>query len=144
MGRIVEVADPQQASFLPACLEDYVDGDNPVRIIDAFVDELDLAQLGFARVQPASTGRPGYAPGTMLKLYVYGYLHQLTLSRKLPSQNNMSDQPRRVLTHGVTAGSSALGRNESAWNRSGGCSPAVWSCGLTTGRRAHATSGEQP
>jgi transposase len=83
MGRFVEVADRQQASFLPACLEDYVDADNPVRIIDAFVDELDLAELGFARVQPAATGRPGYAPGTMLKLYVYGYLHQLTSSRKL-------------------------------------------------------------
>jgi transposase len=76
MGRFVEAADRDQASFLPACLEDYVDADNPVRIIDAFVDELELAELGFARVQPASTGRPGYAPGTML--YVYGYLHQLT------------------------------------------------------------------
>ena len=60
MGRFVEVADRQQASFLPAWLEDYVDADNPVRIIDAFVDELDLAELGFSRVQPASTGRPGY------------------------------------------------------------------------------------
>jgi transposase len=83
MGRFVEAADRHQASFLPACLEDYVDPDNPVRVIDAFVDELDLAQLGFERVQPASTGRPGYAPGVMLKLYVYGYLHQLTSSRKL-------------------------------------------------------------
>lgn len=83
MGRFVEGADRDQASFLPARLEDYVAPDNPVRVIDAFVDELDLAGLGFARVQPASTGRPGYAPGTMLKLYVYGYLHQLTSSRKL-------------------------------------------------------------
>lgn len=83
MGRFVEGADRDQASFLPARLEDYVSSDNPVRVIDAFVDELDLADLGFARVQPAVTGRPGYAPGTMLKLYVYGYLHQLTSSRKL-------------------------------------------------------------
>src|SRR5690554_2220718 len=83
MGRFVEATDRAQASFLPAYLEDYVDADNPVRIIDAFVDELDLAELGFARVQPAATGRPGYAPGTMLKLYIYGYLHQLTSSRKL-------------------------------------------------------------
>ncbi|MET3900045.1 transposase [Devosia sp. UYZn731] len=52
-------------------------------MIDAFVDELDIAQIGFGRVQPASTGRPGYAPGTMVKLYVYGYLHRLTSSRKL-------------------------------------------------------------
>jgi transposase len=70
MGRFVEAADRDQASFLPALLEDYVDADNPVRIIDAFVDELDLAELGFERVQPASAGRPGYAPGTMLKLDV--------------------------------------------------------------------------
>lgn len=83
MGRFVEAADRDQTSFLPARLEDYVAPDNPVRVIDAFVDELDLAALGFARVQPAATGRPGYAPGTMLKLYVYGYLHQLTSSRKL-------------------------------------------------------------
>ena len=88
MGRFVEVADRQQASFLPACLEDNVEADNPVRIINAFADELDLAELGFARVQPASTGRPGYAPGTMLKLYVYGYLHQLTSSRKLERQGD--------------------------------------------------------
>lgn len=83
MGRFVEAADRDQASFLPARLEDYVSPDNPVRVIDAFVDELDLTALGFARVQPAATGRPGYAPGTMLKLYVYGYLHQLASSRKL-------------------------------------------------------------
>lgn len=83
MGHFVEGADRDQASFLPARLEDYVSPDNPVRVIDAFVDELDLTELGFARVQPAATGRPGYAPGTMLKLYVYGYLHQLTSSRKL-------------------------------------------------------------
>jgi len=74
MGRFIDAADRGQASFLPACLEDYVDLDNPVRIIDAFVDELDLSELGFARVQPASTGRSGYAPGTMLKLYVHGDL----------------------------------------------------------------------
>lgn len=59
MGGFVEGADRHQASFLPACLEDYVDADNPVRIIDASIDELDLAGLGFGRVQPASTGRPG-------------------------------------------------------------------------------------
>lgn len=75
MGRFVEATDRDQASFLPARIEHYVASDNPVRIIDAFVDEFDLAELSFARVQPASTGRPGYAPGTMLKIYVYRYLH---------------------------------------------------------------------
>lgn len=86
IGGFVEGADRHQASFLPACLADYVDADNLVRIIDAFVGELDLAELGFARLQPASTGRPGYAPGTMLKLYVYGFLHQLTSSWMLESE----------------------------------------------------------
>jgi transposase len=83
MGRFVEAADRRQPSLLPACLDDYVGTDNPVRVIDAFVDELDLTSLGFLRVQPAATGRPGYAPGMMLKLYVYGYLHQVASSRKL-------------------------------------------------------------
>lgn len=82
MGRFVEVADRQQTSFLPARLEDYVDADNLVSIINAFVDELDLEELGFTRDEPALTGRPAHAPGPMLKLYVYGYLHQLTSGRK--------------------------------------------------------------
>ena len=83
MGRFVEASDRHQPSLLPPCLEDYVGPDNPVRVIDAFVDELDLGALGFTRVHPAATGRPGYAPGMMLKLYIYGYVHQLTSSRKL-------------------------------------------------------------
>src|SRR4051812_45886085 len=73
MGRFVEGRDRRQVAFLPACLDDYVDADNPVRVIDAFVDELDLLALGFASVQPAM----------MLKLYVYGYLNQLRPSRRL-------------------------------------------------------------
>jgi len=83
MGRFVEVADRQQASFLPACLEDYVDADNPVRIIDAFVDELDLAELGFGGVDPEATGRPSYHPSVLLKLYIYGYLNRVQSSRRL-------------------------------------------------------------
>ena len=70
-----------------------MDPDNPVRMIDAFVDELYLARRGFERAQRASTGRPGYAPGTMLKLYVYGYLHQLTSSRKLSGRVTASKSP---------------------------------------------------
>ncbi len=68
MGRFVEAADRRQPSLLPACLDDYVGTDNPVRVIDAFVDELALTSLSFLRVQPAATGRPGYAPCMMLKL----------------------------------------------------------------------------
>ena len=65
-----------QLLLLPEAVDDYVGADNPVRFIDAFVDGLDLVKAGFARVQPKATGRPGYAPGDLLKLYIYGYLNR--------------------------------------------------------------------
>jgi transposase len=74
--------DRQQQWMLPQSVEDYVGEDNPVRFIDVFVDELDLAQVGLP-LQPAATGRPGYAPGDLLKLYVYGYLNRVRSSREL-------------------------------------------------------------
>jgi transposase len=83
MGRFVEGKDRRQAAFLPECLDDYVAPDNLVRVIDAFVDELDLVSLGFERAQPAATGRPAYHPAMMLKLYVYGYLNRVPSSRRL-------------------------------------------------------------
>jgi transposase len=81
MGRFIEGCDRREPVFLPACVDDYVAEDSPVRIVDVFVDELDLAGLGFEG--PASTGRPGYRPATMLKLYIYGYLNQVQSSRRL-------------------------------------------------------------
>ena len=83
MSRFVEGEDRRQPALLPSCLDDYVDEQSPVRVIDVFVDELDLGALGFERVQAASTGRPGYNPGAMLKLYLYGYLNQVQSSRRL-------------------------------------------------------------
>ena len=83
MARFVQGADRHQAQLLPSVLDDYVDEDNPARVIDVFVDGLDLAALGFGRVEAAATGRPGYAPACMLKLYVYGYLNQVQSSRRL-------------------------------------------------------------
>jgi transposase len=83
MSRFVEGEDRRQPALLPSCLDDYVAHDSPVRVIDVFVDELDLAALGFERVQAASTGRPGYHPAAMLKLYLYGYLNQVQSSRRL-------------------------------------------------------------
>ena len=83
MGRFVEGRDRRQTALLPECLDDYVEADNPVRVIDAFVDGLDLFAIGFSGVRPASTGRPVYHPAMMLKLYVYGYLNQLCSSRRL-------------------------------------------------------------
>jgi transposase len=75
--------DRAQALFLPDSVEQYIAPDNPTRVIDAFVDGLDLRALGFARVLPAATGRPAYAPGDLLKLYVWGYLNHVRSSRKL-------------------------------------------------------------
>ena len=82
MSRFVEGEDRRQPALLPSCLDDYVDGDNPARVIDAFVDELDLAALGF-EVTPAATGRPAYHPGMLLKLYIYGYMNRVQSSRRL-------------------------------------------------------------
>ena len=83
MGRFVEGADRSQRSFLPECLEDWVDEDNPVHVIDAFVEALDLLALGFDGARPANTGRPAYHPAVLLKLYIYGYLNRVQSSRRL-------------------------------------------------------------
>lgn len=82
MKRFIEGLDRSQTTLLPECVDDYVEDKNPVRAVDAFVDMLDLAALGFD-VEPKATGRPGYHPATMLKLYVYGYLNQVQSSRRL-------------------------------------------------------------
>jgi transposase len=83
MKRFVEGEDRRQGVLLPEYLDDWVSEENPVRAIEVFVDELDLGALGFSGVTPAATGRPGYHPGLMLKLYVYGYLNQIASSRRL-------------------------------------------------------------
>jgi len=83
MKRFVEGEDRNQVTLLPECLDDYVGEDNPVRVIDVFIDELDLTGLGFEGVAPAVTGRPAYHPAMLLKIYVYGYLNRLQSSRRL-------------------------------------------------------------
>ena len=83
MGRFVEGMDRGQATLLPECLEDWVDENNPVRAVDVFVEALDLVELGFDGVQPMTTGRPGYKPSVLLKLYIYGYLNRVQSSRRL-------------------------------------------------------------
>src|SRR3974377_2120127 len=82
MKRYIEGADRGQSTFLPECLDDWIAEDNPVRAIDAFVDALDLAGLGF-KVQPAETGRPSFHPSVHLKLYIFGYLNRVQSSRRL-------------------------------------------------------------
>ena len=83
MKRFVEGENRQQMILLPDCLDDYVVEDNPVRVIDVFIDELDLAALGFEGMLPATTGRPAYHPATLLKIYLYGYLNRIPSSRRL-------------------------------------------------------------
>ncbi len=83
MKRFVEGADRGQSTLFPECLEDWVGEDNAVRVIDVFVDELDLGGLGFGRIEPQATGRPGYHPSVLLKLYIYGYLNRVQSSRRL-------------------------------------------------------------
>ena len=72
-----------QQTLLPNSLEDYVNQENPVRVIEVFIDELDLAGLGFSGITRAATGRPAYHPATLLKIYLYGYLNRLESSRRL-------------------------------------------------------------
>jgi transposase len=83
MRRFVEGEDRRQGVLLPEYLDDYVSEENQVRVIEAFVEELDLAALGFEGVSPATTGRPSYHPSVLLKIYVYGYLNQIASSRRL-------------------------------------------------------------
>jgi len=83
MRRFVEGTDRGQSTLFPECLEDWIGEDNPVRVIDVFVDELDLAELGFEGVDPEATGRPSYHPSVLLKLYIYGYLNRVQSSRRL-------------------------------------------------------------
>jgi transposase len=83
MRRFVEEADRGQWTLLPECLDDFIDDCNPVRVIEAFVEALDLAAMSFAGAVPAVTGRPSYHPSILLKLYIYGYLNRVQSSRRL-------------------------------------------------------------
>src|SRR2546428_10719532 len=83
MKRFVEGADRGQSRLLPESLEDWIGEDNPVRVIDVFVEELELAGLGFSGGDPEATGRPSYHPSVLLKLYIYGYLNRVQSSRRL-------------------------------------------------------------
>jgi len=91
--------DRSQTLLLPESLDDYVGPDNPVRFIDAFVDGLDLAAAGFVDVEPKETGRPGYAPADLLKLYIYGYLNRTRSSRRLEAETHRNIEVIWLLRH---------------------------------------------
>lgn len=83
MKRFVQGESRTQSTLLPASLDDYVADTNPVRVIDVFVDELDLGKLGFEGIEPTATGRPSYHPAVLLKIYIYGCLNRIQSSRRL-------------------------------------------------------------
>ena len=101
MKRYVQGKDRAQVTLLPVTLDEYVSEDNPVRAVEAFVDELDLADLGFERAAPAETGRPGYHPGDLLKIYIYGYLNRIPSSRRLERETQRNVE-LMWLTGGLT------------------------------------------
>ena len=91
MSHFIKGEDRSQSTLFPESFDDYITEDNPVRMVDYFVDDLNLAELGFNRVEPAFTGRPAYHPSTLLKIYIYGYLNRVQSSRRLEreSQRNI-------------------------------------------------------
>src|SRR5271163_1448400 len=91
--------DRSQTLLLPESVDDYVGADNPVRFIDAFVEGLDLAEAGFAGVTAKPTGRPGYAPKDLLKLYIYGYLNRVRSSRRLEAETHRNIEVIWLLRH---------------------------------------------
>src|ERR1700726_2519916 len=124
-----------QASFLPPCLEDYVSRDNPVRAIEAYVDALDLNELGFRDLgSDGGAGQPPYDPGDLLKLYLYGYLHQVRSSRRLEREARRNVELMWLL-RGLAPGYRTIAnfRKENAAGLKGQteilcCSPAVSMC----------------
>src|SRR6202167_4477764 len=88
-----------QILLLPEAVDDYAGADIPVRFMDAFVESLDLVKAGFARVRPEATGRPGYAPGDLLRLYIYGYLNRVRSSRRLEAETHRNIEVIWLLRH---------------------------------------------
>lgn len=86
MKRFIKGECRTQITLLPESIDDYITDTNPVRIVDVFVDELDLGQLGFEGIEPAATGRPAYHPAILLKIYIYGYLNRIQSSRRLEKE----------------------------------------------------------
>jgi Transposase DDE domain len=100
MRRFIEEADRGQRTLLPECLDDFIDESNPVRVIDAFVDALDLAEMSFEGVEPAATGRPSYRPSVLLKLYIYGYLNRVqSVQQRLDANPHAMRQRRETVEH---------------------------------------------
>ncbi len=90
--RFIEGEARKQSTLLPASLDEYVDENNPVCVIEAFVDALNLGELGFNGVVPEATGRPSYHPSVLLKIYIYGYLNRIASSRRLEKETHVTSR----------------------------------------------------
>jgi len=88
MPRFIEEGPRSQSTLFPELLDEYISPNNPIRAIDYFVDDLNMRRLKFNRVEPCDTGRPGYRPTTLLKLYIYGYLNRISTSRRLENETH--------------------------------------------------------
>ena len=82
----IEAEGPNQGTLFPVVIDDLIPSDHMCRVVDAFVEQLDMEKIGFERARPAETGRPGYDPRALLKLYLYGYLNQIRSSRRLEAE----------------------------------------------------------
>jgi transposase len=128
MGRFVEGADRFQVTFLPECLDDWVDDDNPVHVIDAFVDALDLGGLGFDRIAPKATGRPSYHPSILLKLYIYGYLNRVQSSRRLEREAGRNVEVMWLLGRLAPDHKTIADFRKDKAPRSARCARGLWPC----------------
>ena len=126
MKRFIEGEERSQVTLLPQCLDDFIAEDNPVRVVDAFVEELDLHGLGFHGAEPAETGRPSYHPAVLLKIYIYGYLNRVQSSRRLEreAQRNvelmwltgrLAPTSRRLPTSGATTALASATSAAASW-----------------------------
>jgi transposase len=122
MKRFIEGEERSQITLLPECLDDYIADENPVRVVDVFVDELKLRQLGFDGAEPAATGRPSYHPAVLLKIYIYGYLiwappKNKQLVRELKQEAGLRSYIRPLVRALRPAGPDGIRRQGSRLNR---------------------------
>ena len=127
MGHILG-DDRSQQLLLPGAVDDYVGSDNPVRFIDAFVSGLDLTEAGSKRVLPKSTGRPGYDPADLLKLYVYGYLNRIRSSRRLEAETHRNFEVIWLLRRLQPDFKTIADFRKNNEPRSGGCAVTSFGC----------------
>src|SRR5690348_3766140 len=128
MKRFVEGVDRTQVSLLPECVEDYVAEDNPVRVIEAFVEQLDLGPIGFEGIDPEATGRPAYHPSVLLKIYIYGYLNRVQSSRRLEHETQRNIELMWLTGRLMPDSRPSPTSGRTTASRSGGCAGSSSCC----------------